>query len=121
MICSICVLTVVFYQVPYELVNKKFRSVQKVLDREITSATTDLSSILGHPVATVQEVDELLEGMSQRLSSLKRKADECVKEEIDCVQSCKARLDHLKAYASGKCHGLHTHTCTHTHTHTHVQ
>ena len=86
---------------PYELLNKKFRSVQKTLDREISQTTSDLSTILSRPSATGQEVDEMLQGMSHKLSSLKRKAEECVKEEIDCVQSCKTRLDHLKAYASG--------------------
>lgn len=88
-------------KVPYELLNKKFRTVQKLLDREITHSTTDLSSLISRPSATPQEVDKLLEGVSEKLSSLKRKAEECLNDEIDCIQSCKVRLDHLKVYASG--------------------
>ncbi len=89
-------------QVPYELLNKKFRSVQKILDREITLTTSDCSTtLLSQPTATGEEVDTLLSGVSGRLVSLKRKADEAVREEIECVQACKTRLEHLKAYASG--------------------
>ncbi|XP_064383762.1 E3 ubiquitin-protein transferase MAEA-like [Halichondria panicea] len=88
-------------KVPYELLNKKFRSVQKILDREITVTTSDCSTLLSQPTVTGQEVDALLLGVSGKLVSLKRKAEEAVKEEVECVQACKTRLEHLKAYASG--------------------
>ncbi len=47
-------------------------------------------------------MDALLLGVSGKLVSLKRKAEEAVKEEVECVQACKTRLEHLKAYASGE-------------------
>ena len=68
------------FQVPYELLNKKFRMVQKTLDREVThvmTATSDLGACVSRPDATVQEVSSLLHGVAQRLSSLKRKVNQC--------------------------------------------
>ena len=67
-------------QVPYELLNKKFRMGQKTLDREVShvmTATSDLGVCVSRPDATVQEVSSLLHGMAQRLSSLKRKVHQC--------------------------------------------
>ena len=37
----------------------------------------------------------------QKVTSLKRKAEENTEEELDSTRLCKARLDHLKSYASG--------------------
>ena len=51
--------------------------------------------------ATVQEINRLLDGVVQKVSSLKRRAEESTEEELDCTRLCKARLDHLKSYASG--------------------
>lgn len=91
------------HKVPYELLNKKFRSVQKVLDREICVATSDCSTpVLNRPGITEQEVDSLLLRVSGKLVSLKRKAEETVREELECVQACKTRLEHIKTYASGQ-------------------
>lgn len=56
--------------------NKRFRMAQKVLDREVSHATTaaaGLGASASKPTATVQDVTGLLEGMSQKLTSLKRK------------------------------------------------
>lgn len=47
-------------------------------------------------------VNGLLTNVEQRLISLKRKAEESLEEELSCTKLCKARLDHLKAYVSGK-------------------
>ena len=93
------------FQVPYELLNKKFRGIQKIYDREITSASNTsgelASCALKSSGATVQEICGFLDGVVQRVSSLKRKAEESTEEELDCTRLCKARLDHLKSYASG--------------------
>lgn len=97
------------FQVPYELLNKKFRAVQKVLDREITqvtNSTSELSQVVARSAETSSEkcatVNNLLGNVEQRLLSLKRKAEESLEEELECTRMCKARLDHLKAYVSGK-------------------
>ena len=63
-------------QVPYELLNKKFRAVQKVVDREVSHVTTslsDLSSCTNNPLATAEDIISSLDGVSQRLNNLKRK------------------------------------------------
>ena len=63
-------------QVPYELLNKKFRAIQKILDREVShvsSSSADLSEAASHPAATVGEISGMLEGVVQKLSSFKRK------------------------------------------------
>lgn len=97
-------------KVPYELLNKKFRAVQKVLDREITqvtNSTSELTQALSKTSETDAEklaaVGNLLGNVEQRLLSLKRKAEESLEEELECTRLCKNRLDHLKAYVSGKC------------------
>jgi len=91
-------------QVPYELLNKKFRAVQKVFDREVsqvTSTGSELSQSKGS-VVTASSVTGILSNMEQRITSLKRKAEESLEEEIECTKLCKKRLDHLKTYVSGE-------------------
>lgn len=92
-------------KVPYELLNKKFRAVQKVIDREVThvgAAVTDLSTVCSRQSVVPFEAAMALDGVSQKLASLKRKAQEGIDEELECTRLCKTRLDHLKAYASGE-------------------
>lgn len=63
-------------KVPYELLNKKFRAGQKGVDRElnqVTSACNELASEVALPTATAEEVGGLLDTVSQRVSTLKRK------------------------------------------------
>ena len=65
-----------YLQVPYELLNKKFRTVQKVVDREVSlvgGASGELASVSATKSATVQEVQGMLDGVVQKLTSLKRK------------------------------------------------
>lgn len=63
-------------QVPYEILNKKFRAAQKVIDREVSlvvSATNDLTNSLGTVPVKVGEITGFLDGVVQKLQSLKRK------------------------------------------------
>ena len=124
---------------PYEILNKKFRAAQKFLDREvalITSVSNELTACVSKPSVTVDEVSGLLDGISKKLTNMKRKvvckeahffkrltlpfppppppppplpshfkklkAAECLDEEMESTKLCKARLDHLKSYASGE-------------------
>lgn len=95
-----------YFKVPYELLNKKFRAVQKILDREITQVTNSTSelsqSVVRPPETSVSSVSGLLGNVENKLLSLKRKAEESLEEEVECTRLCKARLDHLKEYVSGK-------------------
>ena len=91
-------------QVPYELLNKKFRAVQKALDREvvqINSTSADLTQSKSSGV-TMSSVSGILSHMEQKITSLKRKAEESLEEEIEYAQLCKKRIDHLKSYISGQ-------------------
>ena len=66
----------ILIQVPYEILNKKFRAAQKVIDREVSlvvSATNDLTNSLGTVPVKVGEITGFLDGVVQKLQSLKRK------------------------------------------------
>jgi hypothetical protein len=66
------------FQVPYELLNKRFRSSQKTVDREssyLTTVTTNFSARISDSSnkVTVGEANTMLDNVVQRLQSLKRK------------------------------------------------
>lgn len=61
---------------PYELLNKKFRSAQKQLDREVShvqAATQDLEKGLVVDNVGAGEISRILGGMVEKLQVLKRK------------------------------------------------
>ena len=63
-------------KVPYELLNKKFRSAQKILDREIShvhAAVTQIEDYIKHCDGNVWAIPSLLETLSERLQSLSDK------------------------------------------------
>lgn len=65
-----------FQQVPYELLNKKFRAAQKTLDREVShvqAAALDLEKGLQDESVGAGEISRLLGGMVERLQVFKRK------------------------------------------------
>ena len=67
-------------QVPYELLNKKFRSAQKTIDREVSkaqSAGSDLEACLQNQDVTIGEVTKVLDNMVEKLKFLKRKVFPC--------------------------------------------
>ena len=92
-------------KVPYELLNKKFRLAQKVLDREashVQAAANDLEKALKqeHEDSPMQQnqpnLTELLITLEERLMQLRSKSHEAVSEEVEVGQCCKRRVDHLK-------------------------
>lgn len=89
-------------KVPYEVLNKKFRSAQKQIDREVShvqSATNELEKTIQKKTPLVSELQALLGGMVEKLNLLKRKADESVSEELEAAMVCKRRLEHLKEHS----------------------
>lgn len=89
-------------QVPYEILNKKFRTTQKTLDREVShiqqaATEIDKSSIDEHIKA--KDITNLLGGMVEKLQVLKRKAEESISEELHATNVCKKRIEHLKDHA----------------------
>ncbi|KAL7286147.1 hypothetical protein TKK_0019590 [Trichogramma kaykai] len=91
-------------KVPYELLNKKFRSAQKTLDREVShvqNAANDFEkNCLRNDGTGVprKEISRLLGGVVAKLQVLKRKAQESIAEELQAGMVCKRRLDHLKEH-----------------------
>ena len=90
---------------PYELLNKKFRSAQKTLDREVShvqASTNEFEKSLRDDEQGVPtgEITRLLGGVVAKLQVLKRKAQESIAEELQAGMVCKRRLDHLKDHAN---------------------
>ncbi|XP_004922110.2 E3 ubiquitin-protein transferase MAEA isoform X1 [Bombyx mori] len=89
-------------KVPYEVFNKKYRSAQRVFDveaRQVSSAATEMETVKNQPI-TNTEIDSLLGGMVEKLTTMKRKASEAINEELQVAYVCKKRLEHLKEQAS---------------------
>lgn len=76
-------------QVPYEILNKKFRVAQKNIDREVTrvqSSAEELEKcLLGSPSSS--EVSTVLGGMVEKLTILKRKVANMPLNELPSYES----------------------------------
>jgi len=86
-------------KVPYEILNKKFRSAQKVLDREVshvTSSLCDVDRLLGDVVDRVA-ITQQLDNIKEQLVQLKSKGGESIQEETRVAEVTKKRAAHLKA------------------------
>ena len=86
-------------KVPYEVLNKKFRSAQKTIDREVCHvqlSTNELEKCLQQN-SSIRDVTRALDGMVEKLCIMKRKADESVQDEIESAKACKRRIEHLKS------------------------
>ncbi|XP_050534614.1 E3 ubiquitin-protein transferase MAEA [Daktulosphaira vitifoliae] len=92
-------------KVPYEVLNKKFRTTQKILDREVShfqNAVQEFERDLSSDVSMTDttRITNLLSGMVEKLKVLKRKADEGISDELQAGMVCKKRLEHLKEHSS---------------------
>ncbi|XP_060829339.1 E3 ubiquitin-protein transferase MAEA [Bombus pascuorum] len=89
-------------KVPYELLNKKFRLAQKVIDREASYVQTAANELIKDNKTSVPagEMSLLLGGVVEKLQTLKRKAHESITEELQASMVCKRRLEHLKEHAN---------------------
>ena len=91
-------------KVPYEILNKKFRSAQKNIDREISHVQTSVNDLekavqnRAEAPITIGTINEILNGVVNKLSILKRKSNESISDEMDAANVCKKRLEHLKDY-----------------------
>jgi len=85
-------------KVPYEILNKKFRSAQKVLDREVSHVTASLSDVekmLGGTVDRVS-ITQQLDNIKEQLVQLKSKGGESLIDETRIAEVTKKRADHLR-------------------------
>lgn len=93
-----------FFQVPYEILNKKFRTAQKTLDREVShvqQTATEIEKTLNDASdVRANDITQFLGGMVEKLQVLKRKAEESISEELTASNVCKRRLEHLKEHAT---------------------
>lgn len=91
-------------KVPYEILNKKFRTAQKTLDREVSHiqlAATDIEKEVNQfNVVSSTNISRLLGGMVEKLQVLKRKAEESISDELQATIVCKRRLEHLKEHGT---------------------
>ena len=63
-------------KVPYEILNKKFRTSQKTLDREISQVQTSVTQVedyIKHCEGDVSGIPVLLETLEERLKLLQEK------------------------------------------------
>jgi len=86
-------------KVPYEILNKKFRTSQKIIDREVNHVSTSLTELEklyttenADKTAIIQQLDKVQEILKQ----LQEKGDEGVTGVADTGRVCKRRLEHLK-------------------------
>ncbi|XP_072379289.1 E3 ubiquitin-protein transferase MAEA [Diabrotica undecimpunctata] len=87
-------------KVPYEILNKKFRTAQKAIDREVSHVQQQATLIEETLESDVKakDISSLLGGMVEKLQVLKRKAEESIAEELVASHVCKRRLEHLKEH-----------------------
>ena len=101
-------------KVPYEILNKRFRSSQKVLDREafhVQTTAGELEKVIN--LMTFDDIKKgqtanitaLLDQLEERLLQMQEKCNESVQEELDSVGSCKRRVDHLMVGVSNGSEG----------------
>jgi macrophage erythroblast attacher len=86
-------------KVPYEILNKKFRTAQKTLDREashVQQAAREIEDTISGGNVKARDITSFLGGMVEKLQVLKRKAEESISEELAASNVCKRRLEHLK-------------------------
>ncbi|XP_048744927.1 E3 ubiquitin-protein transferase MAEA-like isoform X1 [Ostrea edulis] len=87
-------------KVPYEILNKKFRSGQKNIDREVShvqQASGEVEECLQDQNSpSIQQVSLALDNMVEKLCFLKRKAEESINEELEAAKVIKRRVEHLK-------------------------
>lgn len=97
-------------KVPYESLNRAFRTSQKLIEKEMANVVTNYTDLVKKSTtsaglsgtAAVSGID----GIIARLHKLKRKlAEDLLAQEEQCIQRTKARLDHLQQYQNAKLYG----------------
>ncbi|KAH9629899.1 hypothetical protein HF086_008190 [Spodoptera exigua] len=82
-------------KVPYEVFNKRYRNAQRVFDveaRQVGSIATEVDTATKKQGVTSGEIDTLLGGMVEKLTTMKRKASEAIAEEMQAAYVCKKRM-----------------------------
>ncbi|XP_065071862.1 E3 ubiquitin-protein transferase MAEA-like [Rhopilema esculentum] len=86
-------------KVPYEILNKRFRNAQKLIDKEVTHISTQMNEIASSASSestTVEEASNSLGDVVKKLEDFKRKAADALTREEETGRNCKARIELLK-------------------------
>jgi len=87
-----------FVKAPFEVLNKTFRNSQKAVDKEITQILNAINEIHAKKDTIAKaEAQQAVDKLIVRLQGMKRKVQETNKEELQCIQRCKARVEHLNS------------------------
>ena len=89
-------------KVPYEMLNKRFRSCQKVIDREV-SHVVNTCTLLENSVKSNSPVEypaALISNIDQSMKSLSSKASECVESQKSVALTIKTRTKHLRSFVA---------------------
>jgi macrophage erythroblast attacher len=86
-------------KVPYEILNKKFRTSQKIIDREVnhvSTSLTDLEKLYTLETADRSDILQQLDKVQEMLEQLQEKGGEGVTGVAETGRVCKRRIEHLK-------------------------
>jgi len=85
-------------KVPYEVLNKKFRQAQKIIDREISQLSNQITSIMRLPSAELQR--QAMPAFKEKLTSFRKRYADCLTKEGGYADKCLQRLQHLSEYTT---------------------
>eukprot|EP00116_Pleurobrachia_bachei_P005281 sb/3465543/ len=83
-------------RVPYDVLNKKFRHAQKIIDREISQLNSLISNIERLPSPELEE--QAIKSLREKLGSFKKRYLDCLSKEGGYANKCSERLDYLQEY-----------------------
>lgn len=86
-------------KVPYEILNKRFRSAQKVLDREVSYVTAGVGEgerLLAEPAVDRAALARQLNNIKEQLVQLRNKGGESIAEEAQVAEITRKRSAHLR-------------------------
>ena len=90
-----------FLRVPFELFNKEFRSSQKSVEKDLSvleKAVREMMQKATKQNVSPQDQSLFLDKVVTKLRGVKRKLEETDVSELNCLHTCKERLEHLDQY-----------------------
>jgi len=90
-----------FLRVPFEMLNKEFRSSQKSLEKDLSvleKAVKEMMQKATKQNVSAQDQVNFLDKVVTKLRGVKRKLDETDVAESSQLDVCKQRMDHLREY-----------------------
>lgn len=88
-----------FLKVPFEQLNKAFRSSQKLIEKEMQNLTNTITESLEKATTGTMDQNEalkLIDNLIQRIQNAKKRFTECQKEESQALERSEMRLVHLE-------------------------